>query len=66
MKTKITYRGKVHYWNNSFSTKKEAESFASKKKKQNYSVVIKKYPTPKKVGNTTYRYAVFLRSLPRK
>jgi hypothetical protein len=70
MATKIIYKGKTHYWVNSFSTKAEAETYATKHRKLNNSVIVRKLRTPKKgVGNwrnKTIRYYVYSRSLPQK
>lgn len=67
MASKIIYKGKTYYWVNSCSTKQEADKFASEEKKKNYSVVIKKLPTPTKgVGawkDKTIRYYVYERSV---
>jgi len=70
MASKIIYRGKTHYWVHSFSTKAEAEKYASKHRKQSNSVVVRKLKTPiKGLGawrKKTIRYMVYSRSLPRK
>lgn len=70
MANKIIYRGKTYYWVHSFSTKSEAEKYATKHRKQNNSVVIKKLKTPVKGSgawkNKTIRYYVYSRSLPKK
>ena len=65
MATKIIYRGKTHYWIKSVSTKSEAEKFASKRRKQNYSVVIKKLKTPLKTPLKIVRYRIYNKSLPK-
>ncbi len=62
MARKIIYRGKTHYWDNSFSTKAEAEKYASKKRKLNNSVVVKKLKTPIKSRGKTIRYYIYSKS----
>jgi len=64
MANKITYKGKVHYWVNSVSTKIEAEKFAKKRRGQKNSVVIRKIKTPVIDRNgKTLRYYVYQRSI---
>ena len=64
MAVKITYKGKVHYWVNSVSTKLEAENFAKKLRARKNSVVIRKIKTPviDRTGKTL-RYYVYQRSI---
>jgi hypothetical protein len=66
MAVKITYKGKTHYWVNSFSTKAEAETYASKRRKLNNSVVVVKLRTPIKARVKTIRYYVYSRNTPTK
>ena len=63
MESKIIYKGKTHYWINSFSTKVEAETYASKQRKLKNSIVVRKLRTPIKRVGKTIRYYVYSRSL---
>ena len=70
MATKIIYKGKTHYWVNVFSTKAQAEKYASKHRKGNNSVVVRK-SSPPRIGDKGKRtkdivYHVYSKSLPNK
>tara|TARA_R110000787_G_scaffold271520_1_gene378751 strand:+ start:40 stop:240 length:201 start_codon:yes stop_codon:yes gene_type:complete len=66
MATTIIYKRKTHYWVNSFSTKAEAEKYASKRRKLNNSVVVIKLKTPIKARVKTIRYYVYSRKKSKK